>query len=347
MKFVFLVAICCVALSGGAAEDTGLQLTKIEVPDLMVTNQDGQQVHFKSDLIGNKTAVINSIFTTCTTVCLPMGANFSRLQKKLGDRAGRDVVLISISIDPENDTAQQLKAWGAQFHAGPGWTLVTGSKPTIDHLLKALGLFAAERETHSSSVLIGNEAKGWTRANALASPDKLLEIIDKVAPDTKSAAENYFTDVTLIDQDGQTRRLYTDLLKGKTVVIDGFFTGCKGSCPLMTRNFVHLQDWLGDRLGREVNLLSISVDPVNDTPARLKNYAEEFGARPGWYFLSGDKEKVDFALKRLGEYVEQPDDHLNLFLIGNEPTELWKKVFGMGKPESIIAALDSVMKNQQ
>ncbi len=160
-----------------------------------------------------------------------------------------------------------------------------------------------------------------------------------------SPAAKYFTDVTLVDQDGRSRRFYTDLLKDRVVVINAFFTECKASCPVTQGKLLGLQKWLGDRLGKEVNVLSISVDPGNDTPERLKAYAAKFEARPGWYFLSGNKENVDFVLGRLGQKVDQRDDHLNLLLIGNVPQQYWIKVPGVITTEKIIEELEKVIKN--
>ena len=102
-----------------------------------------------------------------------------------------------------------------------------------------------------------------------------------------SAAAKYFTDVTLINQDGQPMRFYSDVLKGKVVVVNAFFTTCTSVCPPMNRNFEKIQNALGDRLGKDVFLVSISVDPTTDTPPRMKEYAQKFHARPGWLFLTG------------------------------------------------------------
>jgi cytochrome oxidase Cu insertion factor (SCO1/SenC/PrrC family) len=154
----------------------------MSIPDVELLDQDGRTVHFYSDLVRGKTVVVNFIFTTCTTVCPPLGATFARVQKELGERAGRDVQLISISVDPVTDTPERLKAWGEKFKAGPGWTLVTGAKPQVDELLRALSASAARREDHTPTVLIGNEAAGqWTRAYGLTSPAKLVQIIGDAA----------------------------------------------------------------------------------------------------------------------------------------------------------------------
>ncbi|MGF2075526.1 SCO family protein, partial [Enterococcus casseliflavus] len=85
----------------------------------------------------------------------PLGATFARVQRELGDK---DVQFISVSVDPLTDTPERLKAWGAKFKAGAGWTFVTGNKPEIDQLLRALGASAARREDHTPSVVIGNDA---------------------------------------------------------------------------------------------------------------------------------------------------------------------------------------------
>jgi len=132
-----------------------------------------------SDLVQGKTVAINFIFTTCTTICPPLGATFARVQRELGERAGRDVHLISVSVDPANDTPERLKAWGAKFKAAPGWTFVTGAKPEIDELLRALAASTARPEDHSPTVLVINDQKGLvTRTYGLARPSQIMKVID-------------------------------------------------------------------------------------------------------------------------------------------------------------------------
>ena len=161
------------------------------------------------------------------------------------------------------------------------------------------------------------------------------------------AAQKYFTDVVLVNQNGERMRLYTDLLKDKVVVINFFFATCQGSCLPMNRNIQKVQDLLGDRLGRDAYIISVSVDPTVDTPARLKEYAAKIGARPGWYFITGDKENVALALKKLGQYVENREDHTNIVLIGNERTGLWKKAFGLARSPELITVVQSVLDDPQ
>jgi len=101
---------------------------ELKVPDIEIVNQEGQHVRLNSDLIKNRTAVISSFFTTCTSFCPLTQQNLGRLAKALGKRMGSDVIFISISIDPVNDTPARMKEWSEKFHTGPGWTLASGNK---------------------------------------------------------------------------------------------------------------------------------------------------------------------------------------------------------------------------
>jgi len=161
-----------------------------------------------------------------------------------------------------------------------------------------------------------------------------------------SPARNYFTDVQLINQDGKPMRFYSDLLKDKVVIINTFFTTCTSVCPPMSRNLERVQSWLGERLGKDVHIISISVDPSVDTPPRLKDYAQKYKARPGWFFVTGNKENAEFALRKIGQFVESKDDHSTVIIIGNLRTGLWKKAMGMAKPEDLIKVVESVVDDK-
>lgn len=161
-----------------------------------------------------------------------------------------------------------------------------------------------------------------------------------------SSAEKYFTDVLLVNQDGEKMRFYSDLLKGKTVIINSFFATCQGSCLPITRNLEKVQEALGDRLGKDARIISISVDPAVDTPAELKAFGKKFHARPGWYFLTGPKENVEFVLKKIGQFVSDKQDHYNIIIVGNEPSGLWKKAFGLAKSDALIEVVESVLDDK-
>lgn len=159
------------------APDSGLA-----IPDVLLLDQHGKNVHFYSDLVKGKVVAVNFIFTTCTTICPPMGATFAKVQKLMGGRVGKDVHLISVTLDPATDTPERLRGWAAKFDARPGWTLVTGPKPDVERLLRALGSYVSRKEDHPPLVLIGNDSRRlWTRADGLSSAAKLVKVIDGVS----------------------------------------------------------------------------------------------------------------------------------------------------------------------
>jgi protein SCO1/2 len=162
----------------------------------------------------------------------------------------------------------------------------------------------------------------------------------------QTAAQKYFTDVELLNQNGEKMRFYSDLLKDKVVIVNTFFGTCTSVCPPMNRNLEKLQETFKDRIGKDLYIISISVDPQVDTPPVLKDYAAKFHAVPGRFFLTGKKENIDWALYKLGQYVEDKNDHQTVVVIGNVRTGLWKKAFGMAKAEELIEIVRSVLDDK-
>ena len=136
------------------------------------------------------------------------------------------------------------------------------------------------------------------------------------------------------------------MLKGKTVIVNAFFTTCTSVCPPMNRSMEKIQEAFGDRVGKDVFLVSVTVDPETDTPARLKEYAAKFHAGAGWTFLTGTKENVERALFKLGQYVEKKDDHKTILIVGNERTGLWKKAFALAQTADLIKVVESVVSDR-
>lgn len=166
------------------------------------------------------------------------------------------------------------------------------------------------------------------------------------APGGINAAHHYFTDLELTDQDGRTHRLYSDLLQGKTVVINAFFATCQGVCPVLSAKMAKIQDALGDKLGKEALILSITVDPKADTPEVLHQYAARWNAKPGWLFLTGPADNVQTALRKLGQYVENKEAHTTIVIVGNDKTGLWKKANGVASPQELIGIVESVVNDK-
>ncbi|HLC42482.1 MAG TPA: SCO family protein [Methylomirabilota bacterium] len=189
-------------------------------------------------------------------------------------------------------------------------------------------------------------ASAWLIALLLPAGSSAAEESERAEANGKSAAHAYFSDVVLVDQHGKPLRLYTDLLKGKVVVVSSFYASCTGSCPVLMGTLAKIQEALSDRLGSDLHLLSITVDPATDTPPKLKEYAERIRAKPGWYFLTGAKDNVDTALRKLGQAVKAKESHLNILIVGNERTGLWKRAFSLARPEELIALVEGTLQNK-
>ena len=161
------------------------------------------------------------------------------------------------------------------------------------------------------------------------------------------------SNVVLQTQDGRSVRFYDDLVKGRVVMINFMFTTCRRACPGTTTNLRRVQRALRDHVGRDLVMLSVSLDPEHDTPEVLKEYARVYGAGPGWYFLSGRREEIELLRRRLGVYDLNPvrdadrTRHAGLVVLGNEPMERWSAISGRAKPRQIVEAVERVMERPE
>jgi protein SCO1/2 len=157
--------------------------------------------------------------------------------------------------------------------------------------------------------------------------------------------ESYLSNVVLTTHENRTVRFYDDLVRGKVVTINFMFTDCKRFCPATIPNLVRVQEALGERVGRDIFLYSITLDPATDTPAVLKAYAKEVGAGPGWIFLTGKEESIERLRRRLGVYDRDPaidadkTQHSGLVVYGNDALDRWAAISGLNKPEFIVRAV--------
>jgi len=150
------------AAAAGQSKSSGTITLKLA--DTVLKDQDGRDVRLMSDLMGQRVTVVDFIYTTCTTICPVLSATMAELQRKLGPRVGKDVQLVSITVDPLRDTPARLKAYSARHAAGGGWRWLTGSKSDVDSVLKAFGAYTPDPESHPAMVMIGDgEGRTWTR----------------------------------------------------------------------------------------------------------------------------------------------------------------------------------------
>jgi protein SCO1/2 len=173
----------------------------------------------------------------------------------------------------------------------------------------------------------------------------------RVSTDNARWGANYFPNVTLTTQDGRSVRFYDDLIKGKIVAINLIYTSCEYNCPLETARLAQVQKLLGDRMGKDIFFYSITIDPQHDTPAVLKAYADQFGAGPGWYFLTGKQADIDLLSRKLGLYSppnpSNKDGHTPSLLVGNEPAGQWTHNVATSQPSSLARMIGAWLSSWQ
>jgi protein SCO1 len=162
--------------------------------------------------------------------------------------------------------------------------------------------------------------------------------------------ENYFPDVPLVSHEGKKVRFFTDLIKGKVVAINFIYTSCPDACALETARLREVQKILGERVGRDVFIYSITIDPAHDTPQVLKAYAEKFQVGPGWLFLTGKEADITLLRTKLGLYDEEKrgenlKEHNLSHIIGNQGTGQWMKVSPFENPYVLATQLGSWLHN--
>ncbi len=174
-RWLVLLAVSVLTVSGAAlaAQPWGPGY----FPDVPLVTQDGRTVHLYQDLLKGKLVAINMIFTSCPDSCPLSTANLARVQRQLGDQAA-NIHFYSITVDPETDTPEVLKAYAEKFHAGPNWLFLTGQPDDIRLAQRKLGLWsrtdAEAPDAHLTSLTVGNEATGqWMRQSTLDNPNFL------------------------------------------------------------------------------------------------------------------------------------------------------------------------------
>lgn len=149
-------------------------------------------------------------------------------------------------------------------------------------------------------------------------------------------------DAEVLNQDGKKIHFYSDLVKDKVVIVSFIFTSCTLICPMQGESLSKLQAMLGERLGREVYLVSVSADPEGDTPERLKIWGLQFGARPGWTLVTGKKSEIDKVAMALTGAPVVKGDHSPVVFIGSDKTGRWIRAYGLAGPGKFASLIDEV-----
>ena len=154
---------------------------QIEIPDLLVKDQDGIERRFYSDLIKDKVVILTFFYTSCPSFCPRMNLRLKKLQTILGDRLGKDVFFVTVTKDPETDTVPRLKDWGRKLEIKSGWSMITGDTKNIGKIVYDFTGDPLGADMHNTIFIIGNDKTGeWADLSGLATLDDLRQQIDAV-----------------------------------------------------------------------------------------------------------------------------------------------------------------------
>jgi protein SCO1/2 len=219
------------------------------------------------------------------------------------------------------------------------------SSPTRRTMFAALGLLPAAGALAAHGDAVGG-GSGAGAASAGAAARKFAPAVSG----REVMRQRYFPNVILTTHEGRRVRFYDDLLKDKIVVLSMMYADCTGICPLITANLVRAKKILGDRVGRDLFIYSITVKPEVDTPERLREYAQAHEVGPGWLFLTGSPGDVELLRHKLGFVDANPEvdrdksRHSGMVRYGNEPLALWGSCQGQAKPEWIAEEISFVIR---
>ena len=164
------------AMAGGGSR-ASRSTAEYAVPDVKLVRDDGKTVLLADELKETRPVVLSFFFTSCTSICPVLNQTLARLQKGLG--AEKDQVrIVSISIDPEEDTPERLAAYARQYRSGPEWRLYTGTMQAIISTAKAFGAYRGDKMSHTPLTLL-RKAPGepWIRFDGFATAEELLKEI--------------------------------------------------------------------------------------------------------------------------------------------------------------------------
>ena len=167
-----------------AAAQSEVKLADIALPeDLSLLNQRGERLDLRREAIGERVVVVNFVYTSCTTVCPVTSSIFSMLQQRLGERMGREVALVTITVDPSRDTPHRLLKYSQNFNPGAAWNWLTGDKGAVDQALRAFGAYTPNFEDHPAMLLIGDAQQSkWYRLYGFPAPqaieDRVTELLN-------------------------------------------------------------------------------------------------------------------------------------------------------------------------
>lgn len=192
-----------------------------------------------------------------------------------------------------------------------------------------------------AAALVSRVVRGSTLDGIVApQPKKWREVSGR-----QRFKERHLPDVALITHEGKKVSFYEDLVKDKMVLINFMYAKCEGVCPGVTSNLLRVQKALGDRVGKDIFMYSITLKPEQDTPVVLRKYAEAYKVRKGWTFLTGTADNIELLRRKLGFTDPDPEldadktNHIGNVRYGNEPLQLWGACPGLSNASFIAESL--------
>ncbi len=324
----------------------GFILKRLLPENVNLTDQSGQSRALYSQLIKGRTAVVSFVFTGCSSTCPLISRKLQEVQAQMPERMGQDVVFISISVDPLNDTPDVLARYAKSYEAARGWSFLTGEVEAIESVVKSFNGSNGPPEAHTNRIFILNDAAGaWTSLDAIsATPTQITQRV-RMAADLgltrAQSAERYFSNLPLLNASGSTVQFYRDVLKQKTSVIAAVYTRCTDACPLIMQKLSAAQALLPPATQAGVQFVGLSTDPSYDQPAILQSYSKRFKLDNRWTLLSGKSDNVAWILYKLGLDGSSSTDHSTQILIGNERSGKWQRIPPTVTPAQLAAAIIS------
>lgn len=180
IMFVSILLVSPVAAANSSKESN--EKVREYFTDLKLMTQEGKEVSFYSDVLENRVVLIGVFYTDCTTACSMQMMVLSHLQKlmieKMGGNLGKDIYIVSITLDPERDNLDKLQSYSRRYSKGPGWLFLTGDKKNVDWINYRLGQYAEIVERHTSFYLLGNLKEGkWVRIQPNANAQQLMQLL--------------------------------------------------------------------------------------------------------------------------------------------------------------------------
>ena len=172
------VALVMMLTSPRAYADTDKYKRTVEtytIPDVTLVNQTGERIKLRALLTHDKPVMLDFIYGTCTTICPVLSAGYANFQRKTGPGADR-ARLVSISIDPENDTPEVMLTYLQRYRAQQGWDFLTGTREDINRVMKAFDAYVPDKMSHYPLTLLKTPGSDkWVRIYGLLGTADLLE----------------------------------------------------------------------------------------------------------------------------------------------------------------------------